>query len=159
MIRQGMTSLQKLVQQQLATQYQLDSSKESVHTATTTDSEGPAPRRGRLKQKEQERRHSRRPPSPSTSRSLSPPVQRKTTTSRRAHSRTNRGQDYSKEKKKNPTGCKHCTKYGGNGLAHGPPNNIPYSKCNYNKNWTGWRPEWVCKNIGVDFKEYDDCSE
>ena len=67
-----------------------------------------------------------------------------------------RGRDKNKYKKKNPTGCKYCTKYGGNGLAHGPPNNIPHSKCNYNKKWIGWRPEWVCKKIRVNFKEYDE---
>ena len=47
----------------------------------------------------------------------------------------------------------------GDGLAHGPPNNVPQAKCNYNKKWTGWIPEWVCKKIWVDFKEYDKCSK
>ena len=42
-------------------------------------------------------------------------------------------------------GCKYCAKYGRNGLAHGPPNNILHSKCNFNKKWEGWRTEWVCK--------------
>ena len=50
-------------------------------------------------------------------------------------------------------------KYGGNRLAHGPPNNTPHSKYNYNKKWKGWSPEWVCKKIGIDFKEYEDFSE
>ena len=45
------------------------------------------------------------------------------------------------------------------GLAHRPPNNTPHSKCNYYKQWTGWRTEWVCKKIGVDFKEYNKFSE
>ena len=71
----------------------------------------------------------------------------------------NGGRDDSKEKKKNPIGCKDCTKYGRNGLSHGPPNNILHSKCNYNKKWTEWRPEWVCKKISVDFIEYDNFSE
>ena len=64
-----------------------------------------------------------------------------------------------KEKNKNQTNCKYCPNYWGNGLAHGPPNNVPHTKCNYNKKWTGWRPEWVCKKIGVDFKDYDEYSE
>ena len=64
-----------------------------------------------------------------------------------------------KKKKENPTNCKYCAKYRGNSLPHGPPNNVPHTKWNYNKKWTGWRPEWVCKKIVVDFKEYDECSE
>ena len=76
-----------------------------------------------------------------------------------AHSRTIRERDKNKEKKKNPTGCKYCTKYGGNDLVHGPTKKLPHSKYKYNKKWKGWRPEWVYKKIGVDFKEYGDCSE
>ena len=49
-------------------------------------------------------------------------------------------------------------KYCGNGLAHGPPNNTLHLKCNYNKKWKVGRLEWVCKKIGVDFKEYEYCS-
>ena len=44
--------------------------------------------------------------------------------------------------------CRYCAKYGEDGLAHVLPNNILKSKCSYNKKWTGWRPEWVCKKIG-----------
>ena len=69
------------------------------------------------------------------------------------------GRDETKDKKENPTDCNYCTKYIGNGLAHGPPNNIPHSRFNYSKKWTGWILEWVCKKIGVKFKEYDECSE
>ena len=74
-VSQGMTRLQKLVQQQPASQYQSDSYEESANAAKTTDSEGPATRRGRRKQKE--RKHSRHSPSPSTSQSPSPTVRRK----------------------------------------------------------------------------------
>ena len=87
-----------------------------------------------------------------------PPLRLKWTASRRAHIRTSRGRYENKEKNKNPTVCKYCTKYGGNGLAHGSPNNILHYKCNYNNKWKGWRPKWVRKKIGVDFKEYDNCS-
>ena len=52
MVSQGMTRMQQLVQQQPAPQYHLDSSKESDNAATTTDIEGPTPRRGRSKQKQ-----------------------------------------------------------------------------------------------------------
>ena len=123
----------------------------------------PTPQRGRRKQKQKERRHIRHSPSLYMSQSPPPPPpRRKITTSRRArrsHISTSREQDENKDKKKNPTGCKYCTKYRGNGLAHGRTNNIPHSKCNYNKKWTGWRPEWVCKKIGFDFNEYNECSE
>ena len=33
----------------------------------------------------------------------------------------------------NPTKCKWCKKWGGNGLAHGPPAKVPHAKCNYNE--------------------------
>ena len=52
MVSQGMTRLQQLVQQHPEPQqYQSESNEESAHAATTTDSEVPAPRRGRRKQK------------------------------------------------------------------------------------------------------------
>ena len=79
--------------------------------------------------------------------------------SRRSKS-SNKIKNNKKEKKeKNPTGCKYCDKYGGNGNSHAPPKSIPHSKCNYNKKYKGWRPEWVCNKLGIDYKEYDDCSE
>ena len=40
----------------------------------------------------------------------------------------------------------------GNGFAPVPPNNIPHSKCNYNKKQKGWWPEWVCQKIGIEYK-------
>ena len=48
-----------------------------------------------------------------------------------------------REKKKlaahevNPTKCKWCKKWGGNGLVHGPPNNIPHAKYTYNGDMDG----------------------
>ena len=56
----------------------------------------------------------------------------------------------------NPTNCKCCKKYGGNGLAHAPPKKTPRSECNFNKKYKGWRPRWVCNKIGVDYKEGSD---
>ena len=154
MVSHGMTRLQQLFQQQLVPQYHLDRSKETANAATTTDSEGPAPRTERRK-KGKERRHSCRYPSPSTFQSPLPTVQRKRTTLRRSHSRTNRARDNTKEKKNNPKGYKYLRKYGRNGLANGPSNNILHSKCKYNKKCKGWSPDWVCRKIGVDFKEYN----
>ena len=51
MVSQGINRLQQMVQQQPAPPlYQSESDEESVHAATTSDSNGPAPRRGRRKQ-------------------------------------------------------------------------------------------------------------
>ena len=61
--------------------------------------------------------------------------------------------DSSESVEYNPTNCKYFKKCKGNGFAHGPPNNIPHSKCNFNKKWKGWRPRWVCEKIGVEYKE------
>lgn len=44
-------------------------------------------------------------------------------------------------------------------MAHAAPKSIPHSKCNYNKKWKGWRPEWVCKKIGIEYKEHADCDD
>ena len=47
MVSQGISSLQQLVQKQPAPPpYQSESDEESAHSATTSDSGGPAPRRG-----------------------------------------------------------------------------------------------------------------
>ena len=52
MVSQGMTSLQQLIQKQLEpAHYQSERDEESANAATTTDSKGPSPRRGRRKQK------------------------------------------------------------------------------------------------------------
>ena len=57
----------------------------------------------------------------------------------------------------NPTNCPYCKEFGGYGLAHASPKSVPHTKFNYNKKWKGWRPEWVCKNISVAYKEHGDC--
>ena len=58
-----------------------------------------------------------------------------------------------------PTNFPHWKEFDGYGRAHKSPKNVPHTKCNYNKKWKGWRPEWVCKNIGVAYKEHVDCNE
>ena len=51
-VSQGMNKLNIFVQRQPVSQdYQSDSDEESDNAATTTDSEGPVPQRGRRKQK------------------------------------------------------------------------------------------------------------
>ena len=59
----------------------------------------------------------------------------------------------------NPTNCPHCKEFGGYGLAHTLPKNVLHAKFNYNKKWKGWIPEWVCKKIGIAYKEHGDCNE
>ena len=59
----------------------------------------------------------------------------------------------------NPTNCKWCKKYGGNRLAHGPPNKIPHSRCKYNEDWDGWRPDSFCKRMKISYKERSECEE
>ena len=59
-------------------------------------------------------------------------------------------------RKQNVTNCKHCKKHGGNGYVHEPPRSIPHDKCNFNKKWKGYRPEWVCERIGIPFKPWSE---
>ena len=132
--------------------YSRNQQHSNIQTATRRAQTPPQPRTARAQHQEEDGVNKKKNKDgkvaallPSTSQSLSPLIRRKRTISRRSHSRTNIGRDELKEKKNNPTGCKYCTKYGGKGLAHGPPNNSSHSKFNYNKKWTGWRPEWICK--------------
>ena len=48
---------------------------------------------------------------------------------------------------------------GGSGLTNGPPNNVLYSKYNYNEDWDGWHPRYVFKKMGMAYKERDECKE
>ena len=152
MVDQGMTRLQQLVLDQPSVQYKSDSSSsaESAYAATTTDSEDTSDRR-RGRRKKKERKPRRRSPSPSTSRSPSPPPRRS------KHRSSSRPKKKEEKRETNPTGCKYCAKYKGNGFAHLPPKSIPHEKCNYNKKWKGWRPEWVCTKMGIKYRTYDEC--
>jgi hypothetical protein len=59
-----------------------------------------------------------------------------------------------------PTKCKWCKKWGGGGgFAHGPPNNVPHSKCSYNEDWDGWRPHYVSRKICMEYKEREKCKD
>ena len=62
-------------------------------------------------------------------------------------------------KDNNLTNFPFCREFGGYGLAHAVPKNVPHENCNYNKKWKGWRPEWVCKKIGIKYRESGDCDE
>ena len=128
--------------------------------AATSDSESSAERparRGRASQRKAVRKTSRRTArtstSPSPTRSTRGPYVSPTRRS------TSRAKKKLAPHEVNPTKCKWCKKWGGNGLAHGPPNKIPHSKCNYNEEWDGWRPTYVCRRMNIAYKEREDCEE
>ena len=133
------------------------SDEESVMVATMeseSSAENPV-RRGR-RTKTSSRGSYRRaasPDSPSPSRSKRGPYVSPT---RRSSSRSRKKLA---PREINPTKFKWCKKWGGNGLAHGPPNNVPHSKCNYNEDWDGWRPHYVCRKMDMAYKERDECKE
>lgn len=155
LVGMGIDRLQQLLQNP-SDGYASESAAESA-LAATSDSESSAERsrhRGRERKREKkERKQRRRSPSPSTSRTPSPPRRSRGSKSRRSKSRK------PAEKDINPTKCKYCKEFGGYGMAHAAPKSIPHSKCNYNKKWKGWRPEWVCKKIGIEYKEHADCDD
>ena len=41
-------------------------------------------------------------------------------------------------------------------MAHGPQNKALHAKCNYNEEWDGWRPDYVCKRMNIAYKERDE---
>jgi hypothetical protein len=132
MVSQGMAKLQQLVQQQPS--YSSDSSAmESAYYTSDSDDGGKSRGRSKNRQKHPSKTV-RRSPSPSTSRSPTPP--RRSKSQRRSQSKG----DKTEERERNPTKCKYCTKFNGNGFAHAPPKNIPHDKCNFNKKFKGWRP-------------------
>jgi len=87
-----------------------------------------------------------RSPSRSASRSPSPP--RRSCTPR-CSTKTKSDEKAAKIK------CKHCKKAG-----RTPPHpRVPESKCNWNKKFQGWRPEWVCSKLKIRYMPRDDFDE
>ena len=133
------------------------SEEESAMAATSeSDSsvEKKSSRRGR--ERKSGRRSYRKAAAPSNSSSPSfstrgPYVERTRSTSRASNKL--------KPHEVNPTNCKWCKKYGGNGLAHGTPNKIPHARCNYNEDRDGWRPDYVYKRMNILYKERSGCEE
>ena len=134
------------------------SGDESAFAATTSDKisvDKRRSRRGRDTERKPARRRGRRTSpstSPSPTRSRGPYV----SPTRRS---TSRSAKKLAPHEVNPTKCKWCKNWGGNGLAHGPPNNVPHAKCNYNEDWDGWRPHYVCKRMNMAYKDREDCEE
>ena len=156
MVNLGIKRLQQLVQQPPSDYASTDRDDES-EMAETLDSEISAEktryRARECKKDNKGRHHRRRSRSLSTSLSRSPPQYRSKSCARRSVSRKPDKWDI------NPTNCPHCKEFGGYGLAHASPKSVPRAKCNYNKKWKGWRPEWVCKNVGVAYKDHDNCND
>ena len=155
MVNLGIERLHQLVQQPPYDYASTDRDDESA-LAETSDSESSVEtcyqKRGCKKDKKG-RRHCHYSRTPSTSPIWSMPRYCSKSRTRRSGSRKPNKWDI------NPTNCPHCKEFGGYGLTHALPKNVSHTKCNYNKKWKGWRPEWVCKKIGIAYKEHGECDE
>ena len=152
MASQGLKCLRQLVQRQPS----LSSDSSDMESAyATTDREDGGQSRGRSKgRRRMDKKTARKlSPSPSTSRSPTPPPLKGRSRSRRQLKSSDGKKD--EEREQNSTGCKYCTKHGGNGYAHAVPKNIPHDKCNVNPKYKGWRPKWVCDKLEIKYKEWD----
>ena len=145
---------QKLVQQPPSYYASTDRDKESAMAATNSESSAETRylTRGRKKDRKG-RRQWHRSRTPSASPSRSPPRHRSRSRPRRSSSRNPDKRDI------NPTSCPNCKVYVDYGLAHAASKNVSHDKCNYKKNWKGWRHEWFCKKIGITYKDQKDCKE
>ena len=150
MVTMGIERLQKLVQQPPSEYASTNRDEESAMAATDSESSAETIYQTRSRKKDRKgRRQRHRSRTPSSSPIRSPPRYYSRSRPRRISSRKPDKRDM------NPTSCPHCKEYGGYGLAHGAPKNVPHDKCKYNKRWKGWRPEWVCKKIGVTYKDHE----
>ena len=150
MVIMGIEQFQKLVQQPPSDYASTDRDKEIAMSETDSKSSAETRYRTRGRKKDRKGRQQRhRSRTPSTSPIRSPPRHCIRPRPRRSSSRKPNKRDI------NPTSCPHSKEYGGYGLAHAVPKNVPHDKCNYNKKWKGWRPEWICKKIGVAYKDYE----
>ena len=140
--------------------YILEETGDESAMSATLDNESSMERgsyrgRGRRKEKKErkERNQSKCSRSTSTSPIRSPPRWRIWSRPRSSTSKKRAAKDT------NPKNCPFCKEFVGYGLAHAAPKNVPHENCNYNKNWKGWKPEWVCKKIGIIYRESRECDE
>ena len=148
----GIERLQQLVQKPPSDYTSTNRDEESAMAATDSESSAETRYQTRVRKKDRKgRRQRHRSRTPSTSPSRSPPRHRSRLSPRRSSSRKPDKRDI------NLTSCPNCKEYGGYGLAHAAPENVPHDKCNYKKKWKGWRPEWVFKKIGITYKDREDC--
>ena len=156
MVTQGLESLRQLVQRQPS--FSLDSSDtESAYTTTNNenvDMSKYSQSRGRSKGHHTMDKKSTPKPLPSLSTSCSPTLPPKGRSRSSRQSKSGNGKKDEK-RERNPTGCKHCAKHGGNGYVHAEPKNIPHDKCNFNPKYKGWRPKWVCDKLEIKYKEWE----
>ena len=148
--------MQQLVQQPPSDYASTDHNDESSMAATSESesSVGKTCYRARERSKDKKgRRHRHRSQIPSTSPSQSPPRYCSKSRARIIGSRKPDKRDI------NPTNFLHCKEFGGYGLAHALQKNVLHTKYNYKNKWKGWRPDWVCKKIGVAYKEHGECDE
>ena len=155
MVNLGIERLKQLVQQ--PSEYASANRNDESEMAAMLDSKSSVEKTryrviGRKKDKKV-RYHLHRSRSPSTSPSFSLPQYCSKSCARRSVSRKPDKKDI------NPQNCPHCKGFCGYGIAHASPKSVPHAKCNYNKNWKGWRPEWVCKKISVAYKNHDNCND
>ena len=124
--------------------------------AATSDSESSYEKsvRSRRSRKKERRPPRRRSPSRSPSRSTSRSPSRSPSPPRRG--RTPRRSAKSKsDEKSTKVKCRHCKRAG----RTTPHPRVPESKCNWNKKFQGWRPEWVCSKMKIRYKPRDDFDE
>ena len=154
MVAMGIDWLQQFFQKLPSDYASTDRDKESALASTDSESSAETRYQTRGSKKDRKgRRQQHRIRTPSTSPSRSPPRHRSRSRPRRSSSRKPDKRDI------NPTRFPHCKEYRAYGLAHAAPKNVQHDKCNYNKKWKGWRPEWVCKKIGITYKDHEECKE
>ena len=149
MITMGIERLQQLLHQPPSDYASTDRDEESAMAATDSESSAETRYQTRGRKKDRKgRRQRHRSRTPSTPPGWYPPRHRSRLRPRVSSSRKPYKRDI------NPTSCPHCKEYGGYGLSHTAPKNVPHDECNYNKKWKGWRPECVCKKIGITYKDH-----
>ena len=118
--------------------YAAEETEDESAMAVTLESEISAERsryrgRGRKKKKKKkkERKHRQCSRSPLKSLICSPPRWRSRSRPRRSTSRKPSAKD------NNPTNCPFCKEFGGYGIAHAAPKNMPHENCKYNKKMEG----------------------
>ena len=154
MVNLGIEWLQQLVQQPPSDYASTDRNYESV-MAETSDSESSVETRYRTRGRKKYKkglRHRHRSRTPSTSLIQSPPRYRSKYRTRRS------GKSKPDKREINPTNCPHCKEFGGCGLSHESPKNVPHTKYNNKNKWKGWRTEWVSKKIVIAYKDHGECN-
>ena len=132
MVTMGIERMQQLVQKPPSDYASTNRNNKSAMAAT--DSERSAETRYRTRGRKKDgkgRRQWHLIRTPSTSPSCSPPRHCSRSRPRRSSSRKPDKRDI------NLISCSYCKEYGGYGLSHAAPKDVPHEKYNYNKKWKG----------------------